>query len=104
VSATIIASKVPVLSQEVFDLIDQDCIPGGSRDNRKSADEVVDWGDASESVRTLLTDAQTSGGLLLCVRPKHLHKVLEILKRKRIGASSIVGSIKRRATALMWIT
>src|SRR5207302_7400597 len=88
VSAEIDARAVPVLSQEVFRLIERGCVPGGSRDNRAAADEVTDWGDADGARRTLLTDAQTSGGLLLCVNPARLASVQSVLKRHHTPAAA----------------
>ena len=67
VGAEIDASSVPVISEEVFDLIAQGCIPGGSRDNLAFANEFTEWDGTSNIQKALLTDAQTSGGLLLCV-------------------------------------
>jgi selenide,water dikinase len=43
-------------------------VPGGTRDNRKYFDKAVDFDPAIDEIdRTLLFDAQTSGGLLLAV-------------------------------------
>jgi selenide,water dikinase len=91
VSAGIDASAVPALSDEIGSLIRQDCVPGGSRANRKAADAVTDWGDSADPVRALLTDAQTSGGLLLCVQPKKLDAVLAVLKRHRTPIATVIG-------------
>ena len=65
VGAEIVAAKVPVISREVFSLIAQDCVPGGTRQNLETANAIVEWNSTPESVRLLLADAQTSGGLLL---------------------------------------
>ena len=101
VSVEIDAAAVPAISDEVGTLIQQDCVPGGSRANRKAADAVTDWGDADESTRTLLTDAQTSGGLLLCVPPKNLDAVRAILKRHRTPTAAVIGRMTRPANALI---
>ena len=47
-------------------------IPGGSKRNRAYVEGAVRFDDAVDEVsRVLLTDAQTSGGLLIsCPRPK----------------------------------
>jgi selenide, water dikinase len=95
VSAQINAAAVPPMSDEIGTLIQQDCVPGGSRANRKAADAVTDWGDSDETARTLLTDAQTSGGLLLCVPPKKLEAVLAILKRHRTPTAMVIGRMNR---------
>ena len=101
VSAVIESAKVPVLATEIFDLIAQDCVPGGSRDNRTTANAIVDWGQTPEAQRILLTDAQTSGGLLLCVAPRKLSDVLAILARSRTLSASLVGTLSRAASPLI---
>ena len=95
VGATIDVATVPVISSEIFRLIDQGCVPGGSKDNRAAADAIVDWGTSIPAEQTLLTDAQTSGGLLLCVRPKMLSRVSSLLDRHRTPCAAIVGRIER---------
>src|SRR5205823_2551631 len=79
VSAEILADRVPAIDDEVLELIAHDCIPGGSRDNLETANKIADWKRTPRSRRVLLTDAQTSGGLLLSVAPSRLHKVLALL-------------------------
>jgi len=95
VGAEIEASGVPVISEEVFDLIAQGCIPGGSRDNLAYANEFTEWDGASNVQKALLTDAQTSGGLLLCVPQKRLPAVLKLLKARRALAAATIGRIVR---------
>jgi selenide,water dikinase len=97
VSAEIEASSVPVISEEVFDLIAQGCIPGGSRDNLSYANEFTEWDGTSNVQKALLTDAQTSGGLLLCVPQKRLSAVLKLLKARRARSAATSGRIVRAA-------
>jgi selenide,water dikinase len=96
ISAEIFAAAVPVIDNEVFDLIARDCIPGGTRDNLKTADAIVDWHDLPQVHRILLTDAQTSGGLLLCVAEAKLQKVLTVLRNAHAPCAAIIGKIARR--------
>jgi len=100
-SAELDAAAIPAISDEIGQLIQQDCIPGGTRANLKACDDCVDWGDAPDATRLLLADAQTSGGLLLCVPPKKLDAVLAILKRHRTPIARVIGRITRRAPALI---
>ena len=93
VGAEIDASRVPVLDEEVYRLVAKDCIPGGSRDNLKTADEFTEWTGVTEAQKILLADAQTSGGLLLCVRPRLLGDVLKVLKKGRTPCAEVVGRI-----------
>jgi selenide,water dikinase len=97
VGAIIDASRLPILSNEVLALIAQDCIPGGSRDNLNFAHQFAEWDNVTEAAKTLVTDAQTSGGLLLCVPPKRLRQVLQVLKRHRTPAMAVIGEIVRSA-------
>ena len=103
VSAEVHAGAVPAINDEIWRLIEQDCVPGGSRDNRKAADAVVDWGDSTPAQQTLLTDAQTSGGLLLCVSPRHTDAVRRLLKRRRTPSSTMVGRITRAGRRLILV-
>lgn len=94
-------AAVPAISNEIWQLIEQDCIPGGTRANLKTWERCVDWGDAPQPTRLLLADAQTSGGLLLCVPPKKLDAVLAILRRHRTPIARVVGRITRRGSSLI---
>jgi selenide,water dikinase len=96
VSAEIFAGNIPVISEEVFTLIARDCIPGGTHDNLKTANAIIDWGDTPRPERVLLADAQTSGGLLLCVAKTKLEEVLGVLRKTRTPCAAIIGKIIQR--------
>ena len=104
VSADIDPNSVPMIDKEIVDLIARDCVPGGTRDNFAAANSLVDWNNATASQKILLTDAQTSGGLLLCVAKTKLDKVLHVLKKARAPSAAIVGSIVRSRTPLICMT
>ena len=93
VGAEIRAAALPVIGKEVFDLIAQDCIPGGSRENLRAAEAFTDFGSASVAQKILLADAQTSGGLLLCVASHRLDGVREVLKKHRTPCAAVVGRV-----------
>ena len=99
VSAEIDASCVPVLGKEVFDLIAANCVPGGSRDNLAYANGFTEWNGVSEVEKVLLTDAQTSGGLLLCVPERRAGEVLKLLKKLRTPCAVAVGRVVRSRKA-----
>ena len=64
----------------VADLVERGLVPGGSRRNRAFADTWTRWGEnAGELARTLATDAQTSGGLLLAVDPSRVDVLVDTL-------------------------
>jgi selenide,water dikinase len=104
VGAQIVAPNVPVISQEVLALIAQDCVPGGTQQNLETANAIVEWNNTPKSLRLLLADAQTSGGLLLCVPPKRLQKVEAVLKRNRTACAAIIGKVIRSSRTRICIT
>jgi len=104
VGAEIDATRVPVLNDEVFELIEKDCIPGGSRENLKTANEVTEWHGVPEAHKILLTDAQTSGGLLLCVRPRLLDEVINVLKKGRTLCADVIGRIVSAARPKIFVS
>ena len=93
VSAEVDPNAVPTISDEIADLIEQGCVPGGSRENLVATTVLVDWENTDESQRILLTDAQTSGGLLLCVAQAKLEKVLGLLRQRRTPCAAVIGRI-----------
>jgi selenide, water dikinase len=103
VGAEVSASQVPILGKEILDLIRQDCVPGGSRKNQEAADSLTDWGEATPEQKAVLTDAQTSGGLLLAVPAPRVDAVLRLLKRYHTLCAAIVGRIVKSARPRIWI-
>ena len=95
VGAELQAGHLPIIGKEVFALIAQDCIPGGSRQNLKTAGAFTRWNHTTLAQKILLTDAQTSGGLLLCVPPRHLAAVLQILQTCRTPCAAVIGRMVR---------
>jgi selenide,water dikinase len=106
VSADVDPTAVPMISNEIGDLIEQGCVPEGSRQNFYATTVLVDWQSTDETRRTLLTDAQTSGGLLLCVAEARLEKVLNILRKTRTPCAAVIGRIvsRRRRGPLICMT
>ena len=104
VGAEISAEAVPVISAEVFQLIAAGCIPGGSRDNLAFANDFTEWDGATPAQKTLLTDAQTSGGLLLSVPRRNLDTVLKLLKKYHAPCAAVVGQIVRSSKPKIRVT
>jgi selenide,water dikinase len=106
VSAEIDSIGAPMISREIGNLIEQGCVPEGSRQNLYATTVVVDWRNTDETRRILLTDAQTSGGLLLCVAEGKLEKVLNILRKAHTPCAAVIGRIVagRRRRPLICIT
>jgi len=96
VSADIDPAAVPMISEEITGLIELGCVPEGSRQNFHATTVVADWGNTDQVRRILLTDAQTSGGLLLCVTEANLEKVLSVLRKAGTHFSAVIGKIVPR--------
>ncbi len=103
VSAEVDPDEVPALGHEVFDLIARESIPGGTEQNLKTASAVTDWGRLDRGRRVLLTDAQTSGGLLLAVAPGKLNAVRGLLTERRTPVQAVIGRITARRGKLISI-
>jgi selenide, water dikinase len=106
VSAEIDPAAVPMISNEIDDLIELGCVPEGSRQNLYATTVVADWGNTDEARRILLSDAQTSGGLLLCVAEANLENVLNVLRRASTISAAVIGRImpRRRSGPLICMT
>ena len=103
VSATVDLARVSMIDKNIVDLISDGCVPGGTRDNLKLAEKIVEWRNASQSLRVLLCDAQTSGGLLLCVPPRKLPDVLRLLRKFRTPCGAVIGKIVRSRDRLICV-
>jgi selenide,water dikinase len=69
-AAVVEAGAVPVIEGVLDLLADDRAIAGGSRNNRRYAEEFASFeGGVDEVSRRLVTDAMTSGGLLVAVDP-----------------------------------
>jgi selenide, water dikinase len=85
------AAALPLLPG-VAELVAAGLVPGGSRRNRAYADGWTTWApEVTELQRTVVTDAQTSGGLLLAVDPGRSSELCE-----RLVASGCTGAVVGR--------
>jgi len=85
---------VPAIADRVLTLIEEGCVPGGTKANLKAAAAHTRFAEeVPEAVRLLLADAQTSGGLLLCVSPAHLDEVLKVLEEEKAPCAVIIGEM-----------
>ncbi len=93
VSAELHAAQVPLISP-VMGYVSAGTIPGGTLQNLAHAEPHLRWGKAvPESTKTILADAQTSGGLLLSSPPDTAQDLLEEIRNKGAARAAIIGSI-----------
>jgi len=89
VTARVRAEAVPLLSGALA-LAAAGVIPGGSRRNAEQFGRWVTWGEEVDAAtRTLLTDAQTSGGLLISVPAERGPALADALARRGVLAAEI---------------
>ncbi len=76
-SAVINFDKVPLITKDLFEYIDNKCVPGGTNRNWDSYGEKI--GPLTDYQKAVLADPQTSGGLLIAVKESAVTEVKEIL-------------------------
>lgn len=94
--ATLSFDRCPILPG-VMDLIDQGFFTGASTRNWQGYGADVVFSDGlGEREKVLLTDPQTSGGLLACVAPEAAHEVLAQFNDAGFSMASIIGEMRPR--------
>jgi selenium donor protein len=100
-SAEINGKALPVIPG-VRSLIEQEIIPGGTRRNHEAACEYTAWAeDLTMTDQLLMTDAQTSGGLLVAVAPESLESFLNSLSEAETLSQAVIGKIVPRTDKLV---
>jgi selenide,water dikinase len=93
-TARLDSKKVPAIDARVLELIDEGCVPGGTKANLLAAHQTTRFAaTVPDSMRLLLADAQTSGGLLLAVAPANLEEVLQVLAEEKAPCAVVIGEI-----------
>jgi selenide,water dikinase len=95
--AEIRASDVPLLDG-ALELAAAGVAPGGSRRNLERALRVTAMSsDVSAAMQLLLADAQTSGGLLLCVAEDRANEAVDRLKEAGSTRAAVIGQLSSAA-------
>jgi selenium donor protein len=93
VSAELLALQVPLICP-LQDYISAGTIPGGTLQNLAFAEPHLRWGKAvPENTKTILADAQTSGGLLISSPSDTARELLKEIHTKGGAKAAIIGSI-----------
>ena len=93
VSAALDAASVPII-RGAADAVERGAIPGGTERNREALSPHVSFTTGvHEVIRTLLFDAQTSGGLLIAVPDDRANNLIEALRREKTIAADQIGRI-----------
>ena len=91
-AAELDAASVPLLPGAAA-LAEAGNIPGGTRRNLDWLSGAVDFGAAGELTRLLLSDAQTSGGLLIAVAEARAGDLVRDLQKRGTPAAAVIGRV-----------
>lgn len=92
-TACLSMKQIPLLDQ-VMTLAENGCITGASERNWAAYGHEIIFSDGiSTAQKNLLTDPQTSGGLLVSARPEAVGSVLELFHRMGFQHATIVGEL-----------
>jgi len=87
------SANIPIMDN-VQKLCEQNVVPGGSKRNMKYLEDKVSYDkNISNTLKQILCDAQTSGGLLIAINKNDAKEYLKEIQECTFGYASIVGEI-----------
>jgi selenide,water dikinase len=94
VSATVWLDAVPVLAA-ARRYVEAGIAPGGTHSNWRFMNDWVSYGEGVDKAsQLLLCDAQTSGGLLVAVRPERVDDFIADLNSVGAPAAAVIGRVE----------
>jgi selenide, water dikinase len=99
VHATLRSESVPLLPG-VMEMVKAGHVTGGSHRNWTSYGSLIDLGRGGDEDKHVLTDPQTSGGLLVTCRPDATDDVLAIFRSEGFDRAAVVGEISAGAPSI----
>ncbi len=95
------AQKVPLLNG-VYELVDMGCIPGACFRNLNYVENDCLLGDNLDyNLKMSMLDAQTSGGLLMCVPPEKVKIVLQELRGTVYPHAEVIGEVVAKSKKVL---
>jgi selenide,water dikinase len=96
--------EVPLIGR-TYDLVDEGCIPGASFRNLEYGEKDIDFaGQVDYNLKMIAFDAQTSGGLLICVSPDDTEKILDDLKEAGLISAAVIGNVREPGGNLVFLS
>jgi len=92
VSMRIRSSDIPLLTG-AYELTDLGCIPGASFRNLAFVEEYCSFTKIDYNLKMLMLDAQTSGGILMCVNHSVVDSLLKELIENVYPQATIIGEV-----------
>ncbi|MGD9793654.1 MAG: selenide, water dikinase SelD [Acidimicrobiia bacterium] len=90
--AIVDADSVPILDGAI-DLLRSGVVAGGTQRNHDWLGDRVHWNSTPEAMQFALTDAQTSGGLLLACRPDAVEQLIGELSSQGTPCAAVIGTL-----------
>ena len=87
------SKKIPLLPG-AYDLVDLGCIPGAAFRNQKYLEKYCKFKNVDYNIKMLMFDAQTSGGILMCVNPLKVEDILSELRKSCYPNAAVVGEVQ----------
>jgi cysteine desulfurase len=95
--------KIPLIDG-VERLAANGIIPGGTRNNLEFVSDVAEWrSDVPEVIRLVMSDAQTSGGLLISIPEKKGYEMVKCLKDKGITDVAVIGKVSKKGVGKIYL-
>lgn len=92
VGARIYLDRVPVI-EEAWGYVREDIVPGGTQANLEYVEPCVKWGEGiGNDAKLVLSDAQTSGGMMISVPKEKKGALISALQNKGI-LHAVIGEI-----------
>ena len=93
VGINISSASVPLLPR-AEEFAQQELYPGGSLRNREFySTAVIIANEVPDHIQGILFDAQTSGGLLICLAPRKANLLLDRLRQADVEDAAIIGDV-----------
>jgi selenide,water dikinase len=103
VSLELNLNKVPLIGN-TFSLVDEGCIPGASFRNLDFVENDSHFGmDLNYNLKMIAMDAQTSGGLLMCVNPEISDNVISDLHKAGLAQSAVIGKVTEKREKYLYL-
>ncbi len=103
VDARIDYAQVAIIA-EAWEFASAGIVPGGTLSNLDYFSKFVEWQESvPDLARTLLVDAQTSGGLLFAVAPDDARAALENLQKKCTTKVSMIGEFTAKGNGVIQV-
>jgi selenide,water dikinase len=95
--------NVPLIG-DVYNMIDDGCIPGASFRNLEFAEKDICFAaDLDYNLKMMAFDAQTSGGLLFCAPPDKVDKIIADLHDAGLQNANVIGYVTDHEEKLIYL-